>query len=104
MNWTSEADDVNRGQFKNNFIWFQSPSSMGSNLFAKIENLSSGFAKKSYQTANHSIHTFGLLDTTVIDFSLICIQYITPVVYTLLYTFRYIQYTHVYFSSKEHEP
>jgi len=104
MNWTSEADDVNRGQFKNNFIWFQSPSSMGSNLFAKIENLSSGFAKKLSDCKSLHPHFWTSRSTTVIDFSLICIQYITPVVYTLLYTFRYIQYTRVYFSSKEHEP
>jgi len=92
----SEADDLKRGQLKRS-AWFQALSNMGWNLFAN-KNFSFGFVKISLDCKSkhcHSIQTFGLLDATVIDLPYLYTYITTSVVYTLLYTFRYI-HIHVY--------
>jgi len=80
-----------------NFLWFLALSNVSWNLFAN-KNLTFGFVKifsDCKSTHCHSIQTFWLLDATVIDLPYLYTTYITTVVYTLLYTFRYI-HIHVY--------
>ena len=70
---------------------------MSWNLFAN-KNLTFGFVKIFSDCKSkhcHSIQTFGLLDATVIDLPYLNTTYVTAVLYTLLYTFRYI-HIHVY--------
>lgn len=100
----SKADVKLLGQFKTSFYFVSSSVQFGpKSRFAKIENFFAQIFADCKSKRCHSIQTFELLDTTVIDFPHLY-THVTTVVYTLLYTFRYIQYTSVYFSSKEHEP